>query len=68
MNRIERWWLRRLLARELRDDFGYRERVARLYRLIREAAEQQFPLETPPALSSFLACQFETSQKWPAAK
>jgi len=67
MTRFERWFLRRLLRREVRQGYDHDRRVPGLYGLIREACEKEFFEDNSPTLSAFLAECFEQSQPKTAA-
>lgn len=68
MTRFERWFLKRLLRREVWQGPGHDQRIAGLYGLIREACEKEFFEDNAPTLSAFLAECFEQAQQWPAGK
>lgn len=68
MNRIERWWLKRLIKREVKQDLHHALRIRQLYQLIREVCEQEFYEDNYTTLDSFLQEQFTKSQSVPTQR
>jgi hypothetical protein len=64
MNRFELWFVRRVLRREVRQDFDHDKKIAALYGLIRQACKDEFTEDNAPTLSSNLSEWFETTQVW----
>lgn len=42
MTRFERWFLKRIIAKEVTQGFNHSERISNLYGMIREACEKEF--------------------------
>ena len=53
MNRLELWFVRHLINREVIQG-AHRRRIIRLYSLITEAARNEFKEDNKPTLDSFL--------------
>ena len=65
MTRLERWLLRRLLAREVRQGAQHHLRIIGLYREVRLAAMHEFREDPVPSLNAFLREQFERAARLP---
>lgn len=52
MNRLEKWFLKRLLKREVKQ--GYTQNITELYRLVHEACEAEFTEDNAPTINAFL--------------
>ena len=65
MTKFESWFIRRVLRREVRQDFDHHRKIAALYGLIRKACEEEFTEDNAPTLSANLSEWFETTQVWP---
>lgn len=68
MNRLERWFLQRVLRNEVTHGYDHDKRISALYGMIRAAAEDEFTEDNAPTLSDFLSEQFEKTQVWPFGK
>jgi hypothetical protein len=64
MSKFELWFLKRVIAKEVRQNFDHAEKVKNLYSLIRRACEDEFYEDNPPTISSFLSDCFEQKQEW----
>jgi hypothetical protein len=42
MNRFERWFMKRIIRREVRQGYDHQERITEMYRMIRVACENEF--------------------------
>ncbi len=60
MNKIEQWFLRRIIAKECRQG-GHPERITNLYKEIRIACEKEFYEDNVPTLNSSLVEWFDDS-------
>lgn len=59
MNRFERWFLRRLLRRQVRQSTFHAVRITALYREIAEAARREFYEDNEPTRREYLREWFE---------
>lgn len=59
MNRVESWFLRRLLAREVRQGFDHDRRITMLYVMITEAVRHEFLEDNEPTIVSFCHERFD---------
>lgn len=61
MTRFQKWMLRGILRKVVRQD-GYQEqKITQLYAQIREAVEQEYYEDNKPTIDSFLTEQFNRS-------
>ena len=61
MNWFERWILKRIFRKMVTQGAFHQRRIEYLYKMIREACEDEFTEETEPSLDAFLFECFETS-------
>lgn len=61
MNKIERYLLRRIIGREVRQGISHRDRITELYKMIQVACEQEFYEDNGATLNTFLSECFENS-------
>lgn len=61
MTPIEQWYIRRIIKREVRQDYDHPQKITNLYRMIREAAENEFTEDNIPTLNSALTDWFNDS-------
>ena len=62
MNRFERWFLKRVIAREVRQG-NHEPRIIELYSMIRRACDSEFFEDNIPTMDSFLQECFDKTQK-----
>lgn len=62
MNKFERWFLKRL-CRKIVTQGEHRRRITEHYKILMEAAREQFTEENKPGLDSFMLECFEEAQK-----
>lgn len=61
MNQCEKFVMRRILKKEVRQGFDHNKRIEELYAMIREAAEAEFKEDNAATLNEFLfKCFVET--------
>lgn len=58
MNIFERWFLTRIIKREVRQGYDHAQRIEGLYRLIYDAAKAEFYEDNAPTLTAFLVERF----------
>ena len=68
MTRFERWFLKRVIAREVTQGYNHDQRITGLYQMIRDACHKEFYEDNEPTLSDFLSECFEKTQKWSFGK
>lgn len=61
MTKFEQWFLRRVIRKEVRQDYDHPQRITQLYTMIREASEQEFTEDNVPTLNDFLNERFNLS-------
>lgn len=61
MTKFEQWFLRRVIRKEVRQDYDHPQRITQLYTMIREASEQEFTEDNVPTLNHSLTEWFEAS-------
>jgi hypothetical protein len=61
MNKFERWILKKIIAKQVRQGEHYTN-IQELYRLIRNAAVKEFLEDNTPTINSFLQEAFESVQ------
>jgi len=59
MSWFERWFLKRVFAREVQQGPDHPRRIADLYGMIREAAENEFTEDNKPSRDAYLREWFE---------
>jgi hypothetical protein len=62
MNRVELWWIKLIIAKEVAQGFDHAKKIESLYGLIREACEHEFVEDSAPSLDAFLRERFEATQ------
>lgn len=62
MTRIERWFLRRLLKREVMQNYDHDKKIEALYAEIHKACREEFTEDPAPVLDAFLRERFESTQ------
>lgn len=68
MTNLERWFLKRLLRKEVRQGYDHFRNTIGLYEMIREAWYSEFTEDNAPTISSHLSECFEATQVWPLGK
>lgn len=63
MNWLEEWGLRQIIRKQVIQGVGHDGRIANLYRVIREAVEEEFIEDSAITIDVFLKELFEMSQK-----
>jgi hypothetical protein len=66
MNKFERWFLKRIIAREVTQGFSHVDRITDLYRMIRVACEHEFYEDNLPTMNANLTYWFEDSLRKPS--
>jgi hypothetical protein len=61
MNRFERWFMKRIIRREVRQGFDHQERITAMYRMIRVACENEFYEDNVTSQNAYLTEWFEKS-------
>jgi len=61
MNRFERWFLRRIIRREVRQGYTHDLRITALYREIHDAAKREFYEDNFSSRNEYLREWFENS-------
>lgn len=61
MNRFERWFLRRIIRREVRQGYTHDLRITALYREIHDAARREFYEDNVSSRNEYLREWFENS-------
>lgn len=61
MSPLERWWLRKLLARQVRQGFDHPQRIRELYAEIRMACTREFYEDNKATRDEYLREWFEAS-------
>ena len=61
MNRFERWFLRRIIKREVRQSYDHNIRITDLYKEIRIACENEFTEDNVATMNHALREWFELS-------
>lgn len=61
MNKFEEWFLKRIIKREVRQDYDHANRITNLYKMIRVSCEEEFYEDNLITLNSNLTEWFEKS-------
>jgi len=62
VNILEKWLMRRIIMREVKQGYCHKLRVRMMYAQIREACEAEFTEDNAPTLDAFLLELFESTQ------
>ena len=65
MTRFERWFLKRVFAKEVLQGPAHFKNTIGLYEMVREAWYEEFTEDNAPTISSCLEECFEATQVWP---
>jgi hypothetical protein len=65
MNKFEQWFMKRIIKREVRQDFDHDKKITDLYKLIRVACENEFYEDNTVTMNSNLTEWFEKSLRNP---
>ena len=63
MTKFERWYLKRIIAREVIQGPDHAENIKNLYSMIRNACDKEFYEDNDPTLDFFLLELFDATQK-----
>ena len=63
MTKFEKWFIKRVIRKEVKQSDIHALNIRNLYSMIREACENEFTEDNDPTLNSFLKEQFERTQK-----
>ena len=63
MNKFEEWMMKRIIKREVRQDYDHDKKITNLYTMIREACENEFTEDNVPTLNHSLTEWFGNSLK-----
>lgn len=61
MNKFEQWMLRRIIRKEVRQDYDHDKKITALYKEIRVAVEQEFYEDNTMTRNAYLRDWFEDS-------
>jgi hypothetical protein len=62
MNKFERWFLKRIIKREVRQGYDHAAKHVALYQMIRDAHRAEFTEDNAVTADDFLQEQFEKTQ------
>ena len=62
MNKFERWFLKRIIKREVRQNYDHMNRHTDLYQMIRDAHREEFTEDNAMTADDFLRECFESTQ------
>jgi hypothetical protein len=62
MNKVEKWIVKKIIRKEVKQDFDHHLKIADLYALIRECCEEEFTEDNAPTLDDALREWFESTQ------
>lgn len=65
MTRFEKWFMTRIIRKEVRQGFDHRGNITEMYKMIRVEAEHEFNEDNTITLNSFLKEMFEHSLRNP---
>ena len=63
MNSLERWFLKRLCWKLVKQGYSHKKLITEYYRYIREAAEEEFTEDNKPTLDHFMTECHEDANK-----
>jgi len=63
MTKFEKWFVKRVFAKEVTQGYDHNMRIIHLYRMINKAAKKEFVEDNKPTLDAFLKEQFEKALK-----
>lgn len=64
MNFFEKWFLKRIFAREVTQGYTHASNITRIYCMVREAARAEFTEDSDASLDAFLQERFALSKKF----
>jgi len=62
MTTFERWFIRRVFARDFVQGHDHARNIERVYGLVREVCEDEFTEDNAPTIDAFLSEQFKKTQ------
>ena len=62
MNKLEKWWMLRIIAREVRQDYNHDKKHEALYQMIRDAHRAEFTEDNVMTADACLREWFERTQ------
>ena len=62
MNTIERWFLKRIIKKEVTQGYDHQKNITNLYRMIREEVQEEFIEDNVPTINCVLAECFNETQ------
>lgn len=65
MNRLEHWFLKRILREEVRQNYDHYQKHVALYQMIRDAHREEFTEDNAVTADDFLRECFEQTQHYP---
>lgn len=65
MTKLEQWILRRILRKEVRQDYDHDKKISNLYSMIREACAEEFTEDNEVTRDDYLRQWFERTQYKP---
>jgi len=65
MNKIEKWFFKRVIARDVIQGYSHAKNIEALYLMVREACESEFTEDNAPTMDVFLRERFEATQYTP---
>lgn len=66
MNMFEKWFVRRVIAKEVIQGPDHPRNIKNLYAMVREACVKEFNEDNSPTMDAFLRERFEATQDLPA--
>lgn len=66
MNKFEEWMMKRIIKREIRQDYDHPKKITNLYTMLREACENEFTEDNTVTMNSNLREWFEKSLRKPS--
>lgn len=63
MNPFERWFIRRVFAKEVRQGYDHPEKITALYRMITDAVRTEFHEDNEPTIEEFCRERFEVQAR-----
>jgi hypothetical protein len=59
VNRFEKWFVERVIANEVKQDWDHTKKITGLYKMINGACQREFYEDNKPTLNGFLRERFE---------
>lgn len=68
MKAFDEWLFRRIVRKQVIQDYDHEKKIQEMYQIIREEVRNEFTEDNEPTISDLLSGLFENTQIWPFGK